>query len=110
MDKSLPQKVKNNIFHRFFSKIKSLFVKNAQKKSKVDNSIDDSTQKVNTLNDLKVDLPIDTKKYKKNDLMKNLEEHPDLLDSFPNDKLEKILQYYLDENEKKRKLLKKLSA
>lgn len=42
----------------------------------------------------------------KKEIMEKLAKHPELLENFSNDKLEKILQYYLDENEKKRKLLK----
>lgn len=49
------------------------------------------------------------KKSQKEDFMKNLEKNPKLLENFSNDRLKKILQYYLEENEKKREILKKLT-
>lgn len=38
--------------------------------------------------------------------IKKLNNNPELLENFSNDRLEIILQYYLDENEKKKELLK----
>ena len=35
--------------------------------------------------------------------------NPELLEKFSNDRLEKILQYYLNENEKKRKFIMKMN-
>ena len=42
--------------------------------------------------------------------MQNLTENPELLKEFSNDRLEKILQYYLEENKKKREILKRLNS
>ena len=49
------------------------------------------------------------KKSQREDFMKNLKKNPKLLENFSNDRLKKILQYYLEENEKKREILKKLT-
>ena len=46
--------------------------------------------------------------YEKKKFMQNLTENPELLKEFSNDRLEKILQYYLEENRKKREILKRL--
>lgn len=40
--------------------------------------------------------------------MNNLSIHPELLECFSNDRLEKILEYYRLENEKKKQKIKKL--
>lgn len=48
--------------------------------------------------------------YERKKFIENLTNNPDLLQDFSNERLEKILQYYLDENKKKRNILKKLTA
>ena len=46
---------------------------------------------------------------KKKEFIKRLEENPQLLQELSNDRLEKILQYYLEEIKRKRKILETLS-
>ena len=41
--------------------------------------------------------------------MEQLKNNQELLEKFSNDRLKVILQYYLDENSKKREILKKIS-
>lgn len=48
--------------------------------------------------------------YEKKKFMQAIEENPKLLEQFSNKRLEKILQYYLEENEKKIAILKKLNT
>ena len=42
--------------------------------------------------------------------MQELTENPNLLKEFSNDRLEKILQYYLEENQQKREILKRMNS
>ena len=48
--------------------------------------------------------------YEKKKFMQSLTENPELLKEFSNDRLEKILQYYLEENQQKREILKRLNT
>ena len=48
--------------------------------------------------------------FERKEFMENLTNNPELLEKFSNDRLEKILQYYKDENAKKEALLKMLSV
>lgn len=112
MNKNLPQKYKESFFSKFINKLKSFFSRNKEenKINDIKTFKDESVVKKEMLFNLKVD--IDTKvstEYEKKLFMENLTNNPELLENFSNDRLEKILKYYLDENEKKRQLLKKLS-
>lgn len=68
------------------------------------------TNKNNMLEDLKVNNSLSINiEYEEKELMENLTKNPELLEKFSNDRLEKILQYYLNENEKKRKFIMKMN-
>ena len=41
--------------------------------------------------------------------MENLKNNQEMLENFSNERLKIILKYYLDENEKKRELLRKIN-
>lgn len=99
---------KENIFEKLLQKIKLVFIKSTEQKFKTENSIDYPTAKTNLLKCLKVDLEKINNKCDKKNFMKNLADNIDLLENFSNDRLEKILQYYLAENQKKREVLKNL--
>ncbi len=69
----------------------------------------------NSNNQFKNDIKIDIEKiefnneYQKKRFMEQLKNNQELLEKFSNDRLKVILQYYLDENNKKRERLKKIS-
>lgn len=116
MNNNLPDKYKNNFFHNIINRIKLWFFN--QKKS-IDNlpaSIPEITEttredtKNNFAEEIKVDIADRNNDYEKRKFMENLTENPELLEEFSNDRLEKILQYYLDENNRKREMLKKLKS
>lgn len=113
MSENLPQKYEENIFRRFFNKIKNFFLGRKEEVQIDTNRVDEWERKnvsKNKLEDLKIDVKIDNSEFKRKEFMQNLTEHPELLENFSNDRLEKILQYYLEENEKKREMLKKVST
>ena len=62
-------------------------------------------------NDIKIDIEkIEfNNEYQKKQFMEQLKNNQELLEKFSNDRLKVILQYYLDENNKKREILKKIS-
>ena len=62
------------------------------------------------MENLKSDLKTKNIDFEKNKLMRRLTENPEWLQEFSNDRLERILEFYLTENEKKREILKKLNA
>ncbi|MCI9063278.1 MAG: hypothetical protein HFJ17_01560 [Clostridia bacterium] len=65
--------------------------------------------KENQLEDLKVNANINNI-TKKEEFMRNLADNSELLEHFSNDRLEIILEYYLNENQKKRVILERLKT
>lgn len=113
MSENFPQKYEENIFRRFFNKIKNFFLGRKEEVQIDTNMIDALEEKnvsKNKLEDLKIDVKIDNSEFKRKEFMQNLTEHPELLENFSNDRLEKILQYYLEENDNKRAMLKRIST
>lgn len=115
MSNNLPQEYKINIFYNLFRKIKSFFFR--KKKNKVQfenvNEIKESCnieEKAKFVEEIKVKETVVDTGIKKNKFIDNLTNNPELLENFSNERLEKILQYYKEENNKKRELIKKLSA
>lgn len=112
MSENLPKKYKESFFSRCINKLKSLFKK--KKIKNVDFNIETFENKDSSndlmINRIKVDVNTRVNpEYEKREFMNNLTNNPELLENFSNDRLEKILQYYLEDNEKKRELLKKIS-
>lgn len=62
--------------------------------------------KRNFVHSIKANVNCKNTEYEKKKFMDELTENPELLENFSNNRLEKILKYYIDENNKKRKLLK----
>lgn len=115
MSENLPKSYNESFFSNFLRKIKMLFIKDIPKNDFVNLTIptlhNTQSNKNNILESLKSD--VDFSKitdYDRKNFMDNLKAHPDLLENFSTDRLEIILQYYLDENEEKRNLLKKLNT
>lgn len=116
MNRSLPQKYKGNIFQKIFLKIKSLFstkreiveysltVTDYKEKEKTEIE-KELVKQVYTENDVK---RVENADYEKKKFMGNIANNPELLEKFSNDRLEIILQYFKEENEKKKAILKKL--
>ncbi len=114
MSNNLPQIYKENIFKKIFDYVRNLF-SFRKKENKEEIAIDDTSEKKenlkkNFLKDIKIEEGSVDKEIEKKKIMDNLKDNLQLLDNFSNERLEKILQYYLDENEKKKALLDKLSA
>lgn len=111
MKDNLPQKYKESFFSRIFSKIKSFLFK---KKETIIEEINTESCKQNEVenfkNEMNVDFKISIAEYEKREFMQHLKDDPSLLENFSIDRLKIILQYYLDENEKKKEQLKKLNA
>ena len=110
MSNNLPQIYNENIFKKFFNYVRNLF---SFKKNKVKQEIkinDTNKQKEslknNFLKDIKIEDGMVDKEFEKKKIMDNLKDNLQLLEECSNEKLEKILQYYLEENENKKKLLK----
>ena len=57
---------------------------------------------------IKVDKTYENPEEKKKAFMKRFEEEPELLEVLSTERLELVLKYYQNENEKKRRILKKL--
>lgn len=112
-ENNLLQKYKNSFFSKLLIKIKLFFCKDVNKELVINNReykedrIDNKD--IVFLEGLKVDINLKNNEYKKKEFMNRLKENPDILEKLSIGRLELILQYYLDENEKKRKLLKKLT-
>ena len=111
MNSNLPVKQRNGIFYKIFLKIKQIFRKNKYKTEKVESNEVISNSNKQFKNDIKIDIEkIEfNNEYQKKRFMEQLKNNQELLEKFSNDRLKVILQYYLDENNKKRERLKKIS-
>lgn len=111
MNKNLPQIYKENIFKRFFNYIRGLFISkkndNIEEVITADVNNENETKKNNFLQDIKIK---DNKEFEKKQYMDNLKDNLQLLEECSNEKLEKILDYYVKENEQKKAILNKLNA
>lgn len=115
MSENLPQKYKDNIFSNFFRKIRTLvFTKKKYEKDSAElNSYEireNKKSKLDFIEQIKIEENEKNIDYEKRKFMDNLTENPNLLQEFSIERLEKILQYYLEENNKKRNILKKINA
>lgn len=112
MSKNLPQKYNESIFRRFFNKLKNIWNSIRRRTKNMEENINDipvpnvETTKEEKMEYIKVNIDVENTDFKRKEFMENLTENPELLENFSNDRLEKILQYYIDENEKKKELLK----
>ena len=109
MSNKLPIKQKNGFFYKIFIKIKKLFKRNKyvlenKETEKVAADLDNQFK-----NNIKVDGDEFDNEYKKKKFMENLKNNQEMLENFSNERLRIILKYYLDENEKKREILKNMS-
>ena len=112
MNSNLPVKQRNGIFYKIFLKIKQIFRKNKYKTEKVESNEVISNSNKQFKNDIKIDIEkIEfNNEYQKKRFMEQLKNNQELLEKFSNDRLKVILQYYLDDNNKKRERLKKIST
>ncbi len=106
MKKELPQKYSDNIFQKIFRKIKTIFYK---KENEKDNTIEQAdSQKIENskfVEQVKIE---ESQEAKKKKFMENISNNPNLLEAFSIERLEKILQYYKEENNKKAEILKRI--
>lgn len=114
MSNNLPQIYSENIFKKFLNYLRNLFsFKKIKVKEKITiNNISEHKENIknNFLKDIKIEDGMVNKEVKNTKIMDNLKDSLQLLEECSNEKLEKILQYYLNENEAKKKILKKLSS
>lgn len=109
MNEKLPKKYNQTLFCKIFNILKKYILKLKEKNK--DNPIPSvETIQEKNMDYLKFEINVNNTDFAKNEFMKNLSNNPDLLHNFSVDRLEKILEYYKKENEKKRELLKKLSV
>lgn len=59
---------------------------------------------------IKIETELKNTKYEKEKFMEHLKDNLQFLECLSSDKLEKILQYYLEENKRKKEILKKLKV
>ena len=108
MNNNLPQKYKDNFFNRILKKIKIIF--SFKKNSIIEEKPKQADDKQDFIEGLKGDWDINNFDFEKKQLMDRIAKEPELLKYFSSDRLEVILQYYLNENEKKRKILNSLNS
>lgn len=121
MSENLPKKYKESFFDKFIQKIKWLFFERKQKNKTIPSNIEnisENSKKAIAQNKLIESLKIsadsntnETKdtEFEKKKFMKSLTDNPELLENFSTERLEKILQWYREDNERKSIYLKKLN-
>ena len=103
--------MRENIFIKLLKNFKSFLCKNKQPKmiaETTEANLPVLQTNDNNIDYLKVEFKTDTSKKEKAKFMKKLEEKPELLENFTINRLEIILAYYKEENERKMRILKKL--
>lgn len=117
----LPREYKDGLFSRFIKKIKWWILKK-QRKSEVklknieniSEEVEKTIEKNRLIDSLKIDtannIGIKYTEFEKKKFMKNLTDNPELLEKFSTDRLEKILKWYREDNERKSMYLKKLNS
>lgn len=116
MSENLPQKYNESIFRKFFNKLKNIWNSIRMRTKNVEENNNDipvqnvEITKENKMEYIKVNIDVENTDFKRKKFMENLTNNPELLENFSNDRLEKILQYYIDENAKKEALLKMVSV
>ncbi len=109
MSNKLPIKQKGGYFDKIFTKIRQFFKRNkygleGKKIEKVATTPDNQFK-----NNIKIDSDEFDNEYQKKKIMEGLKNNQEMLENFSNERLKIILKYYLDENEKKREILRKIS-
>lgn len=116
MGENLPQKYNESIFRKIFNKFKSLWHSIRKRAKNMEENNNDilvpnvEITRENKMEYIKVNIDVENTDLKRKEFMENLTDNPELLEKFSNDRLEKILQYYIDENAKKEALLKMVSV
>lgn len=114
MSNNLPHIYSKNIFKKFINYLRNLFFfkKKHGKEGIAINEVSEKQEnlKNNFLKDIKIDSDAIEEEVKKKRIMDNLKDNLQLLEEYSNEKLEKILQYYLKENEEKKNILRKLNT
>lgn len=122
MSENLPKKYKESFFDKFIQKIKWLFFERKQKNKAIPSNIEnisENSKKAIAQNKLIESLKISADnnnpgikdiEFEKEKFMKNLTDNPELLKNFSTERLEKILQWYREDNERKSIYLKKLNS
>lgn len=121
MNDNLPKKYNDNIFSKFFSFLRNLFSgkKNETEEIKQVNQITEektvetieNDNKANDFTDrIKIDENYKNPEEEKRKIIEELKEKPESLEKLSVNRLEKVLKFYQEENEKKRKNLQKLIA
>lgn len=122
MSENLPKKYKESFFDKFIQKIKWLFFERKQKNKAIPSNIEnisENSKKAIAQNKLIESLKISADnnnpgikdiEFEKEKFMKNLTDNPELLENFSTERLEKILQWYREDNERKSIYLKKLNS
>ena len=109
MNNNLPIKQKNGFFYKIFMKIRQLFKRNkyALESNEIENGVNALSNQFK--NNIKVDSVEFNNEYQKKRFMENLKNNQEMLENFSNERLKIILKYYLDENEKKKEILRKMN-
>ena len=122
MSENLPKKYKGSFFGKFIQKIKWLFFERKQKNktipSNIENIIENSKKAIaqnKLIESLKISADsnnpgIKDTEFEKKKFMKNLTDNPEVLENFSTERLEKILQWYREDNKRKSIYLKKLNS
>ena len=113
MHENLPKKYNENFFNKIIINIKKIIFKNKYKNEIANSNITNSKKDINNnmLEELKVNVDFNyNNEYEKKQFMNNLSKNPQLLETLSNERLKKVLQWYKDENEKKKEILRRLNS
>ena len=107
VNSNLPQKYNDGILKKFFNKIRSIFYKKKDTEIEEIQVVDDNNKNIDFRKQLEVKEFEKNPELEKKKLFDQASDNPEYMKSLPITKLKVILQYYLNENEKKRALIKR---
>lgn len=106
------EKYKENFFRKCFNKIRNFFFRKdeiqTEEISENIEEIHNLKPRGNSLDSLNNGIKFDNTKIKQKEFIKNLIDNPDLFEDLSTDRLEVVLEYILEENNRKKNLLAKL--
>ena len=110
MNDNLPKKYNNNIFSKIIVFVKNIF--KSKKKDLKEIEIEIEKNKIDTgfIERMKVNETYINVEEEKRRLMSKFNENPKLLENLSINRLEMVLKYYQEDNEKKKETIKKLTT
>ena len=111
MNNQLIKKEDLSIFDKIRSFFKNIFGKKKQETNINNSELKDITKNTEFENNLKVNISNRVQKeYELNNFIKEIEDNPSMVENLSNDRLDKLIKYYEDITDSKKRKIERLKA